>query len=88
MVGGIGSLLERALAQQEALLEQQRQVVVETHPRRQTLIAEQLTIINAIVAILSIMLSVYVMLDEHSAGGDAATRANTAAIEENTRTLE
>ncbi|MDO5759329.1 MAG: hypothetical protein Q4P24_18185, partial [Rhodobacterales bacterium] len=88
LVGGIGSLLERALAQQEALLEQQRQVVVETLPRRQTLIAEQLTIINAIVAILFIMLFVYVMLDEHSAGGDAATLANAAAIEENTRTLE
>ena len=88
LVGRISTLLERALAQQEALLEQQREPVAETQPRQQTLLAERLTIIAAIVAILYTMLCVYVMFEERLAGGDAATLANTVAIEENTQALE
>lgn len=88
LVGRISTLLERALAQQEALLEQQREPVAEIQPRQQTLLAERLTIIAAIVAILYTMLCVYVMFEERLAGGDAATLANTVAIEENTQALE
>ncbi|MDA5556027.1 hypothetical protein [Shimia sp. MMG029] len=91
LVGGIGSLLERALAQQEALFEQQRQLVEQTadvQPRRQTLIAERLTIIAAVVTILYTMLCVYVMFEERLAGGDPATLENTATIKENTQAIE
>ncbi len=91
LVGGIGSLLERALAQQEALLEKQRQLAEQTadaQPRRQTLIAERLGIINAVVSVLWIALCAYLIFEERIAGGDPVTAANTAAIEENTRTIE
>ena len=91
LVGRIGNLLERALAQQEALFEQQRQLVEKTtdaKPRRQTLIAERLTIIQAVVTILFTMFCVYVMLEERLAGDDPATLDNTAAIKENTQAIE
>lgn len=91
LVGGIGSLLERALAQQEALLEQQRQLIeqsADARPRRQMLIAERLTIIAAVVTILYTMLCAYVMFEERLGGGDPATLNNTAAIEGNTQAIE
>ncbi|MGB3466552.1 MAG: hypothetical protein WBA74_14830, partial [Cyclobacteriaceae bacterium] len=91
LVGGIGSLLERALAQQQALLEQQRQLAeqaADAQPRRQTLIAERIGIINAIVSVLWITLCTYIIFEERLAGGDSVALANTAAIEENTRIIE
>lgn len=88
LVSGLSILLERALAQQQVLLEQQCQPVTETQPRQQTLIAERLTIIASIVAIVYTMLCVYMMVEEQLGGGNAATLANTAAIEESAQTLE
>jgi hypothetical protein len=91
LVGGIGNLLERALAQQEALLEQQRQLAEQTadaQPRRQTLVAERLGIINAVVSVLWMALCAYLVFEERISGGDPATVANTVVIEENTRTIE
>lgn len=91
LVGAIGSLLERALAQQDSLLEQQRQLVEHTadaQPRRQTLITERLTIIAAVVTILYTMLCVYVMFEERLAGGNPDTLKNTAAVEANTQAIQ
>jgi hypothetical protein len=90
LVSGIGSLLERALAQQETLLEQQRHLIEQAwdaKPRHQTLIAERLTIIVAIVTILQFCIFIALQVEERMIGGDPATLANTAAIERNTQTL-
>lgn len=87
LVSGIGSLLERALAQQESLLEQQRQLAEQAaaaRPRRQTLLAERLTIIAAIVTILQFWIFIALQIEERMTGGDPATLANTAAVEQNT----
>ncbi|MCG8512007.1 MAG: hypothetical protein MI741_22560 [Rhodospirillales bacterium] len=91
LVGGIGSLLAHALARQETLLEQQRQLVEQpanAQPRRQTLISERLTIIAAIVSILYFCIFIALEIEERMIGGDPATLANTAAIEQNTQAID
>ncbi|MDD7973918.1 hypothetical protein [Roseinatronobacter alkalisoli] len=91
LVGGIGSLLERALAQQEALLEQQRQQGEQTanaQPKTPSRLVQQLYMLAAIVAILQFFIFIALQIEERMLGGDTATLNNTAAIEENTQAIE
>ncbi|MFV0475556.1 MAG: hypothetical protein ACK5MQ_15300 [Pikeienuella sp.] len=82
--------MERTLAHQETLIEQQRQLseqAADAPPRRQTLIAERLTIIAAIATILQFFILIALLIEERMIGGDPATLANTAAIERNTQAI-
>lgn len=91
LVGGIGSLLERALAQQEALLEQQSQLVEQTadrQPKTPSRLVQQLHMLAAIVAVLQFFIIIALQIEERMLGGDPATLENTAAIEENTQAIE
>lgn len=91
LLGGIGSLLERALAQQASLLEQQQMLLEQTvdgQPKASWRLAEQINMIAAIVAILQFLIFIAVQIESRITGGDPETLENTAAIEENTQTLE
>ena len=91
LVGGIGSLLESALAQQEALLEQQRQLVEQTsdtQPKTPSRLVQQFHMLAAIVAVLQFFIIIALQIEERMLGGDPATLENTAAIEESTQAIE
>jgi hypothetical protein len=91
LVGGIGSLLERALAQQESLLQQQRQLFEQTadsQPKMPSRLVQQLHMLAAIVAVLQFFIIIALQIEERMLGGDPATLDNTAAIEENTQAIE
>ncbi len=91
LVSGMGSLLERALAQQEELLEQQRQLVEKTadaQPKTPSRLVQQLHMLAAIVAVLQFFLFIALLIEERMLGGDPATLDNTDAIEENTQAIE
>lgn len=91
LVGGIGSLLEHALAQQEALLEQQRQLAEQTeydHPKTPSRLVQQLHTLAAIVVVLQFFIVIALQIEERILGGEPATLDNTAAIEENTQAIE
>lgn len=91
LVGGIGSLLERALARQEALLEQQGQLVEQTadrQPKTPSRLVQQLHMLAAIVAVLQFFIVIALQIEERMLGGDPATLENTTAIQENTEAIE
>jgi hypothetical protein len=91
LVGGIGSLLARVFAQQEALLEQQRHLIEQTADAQQktpSRLVQQLQTLAAIVAILQFLIIIVLQIEERTLGGDPAILDNTAAIEENTQAIE
>lgn len=90
LVGGIGSLLERALAQQEALLEEQRRLseqAEDAQAKAPSRLLRQLHIIAAIVTILQFFIVIALQIEAQMSGGDPAVQANTVAIKENTNAL-
>lgn len=91
LVGGIGSLLERAFEQQKALLEQQRQLVEQTadaQPKTPSRLEQQLYMLAAIVAVLQFFILMALEIEERMLSGDPVTLENTAAIEDNTQAIE